>query len=86
MVEVSINLIIFCPFMEDIIVNKFNSDMIITVNWSDRKNSDSHVLQKRAQPDDFSSGASQSTIFSLSTGLSNIVLSCGWMHHIASNI
>ena len=39
MVEVSINLIIFCPFMEDIIVNKFNSDMIITVNWSDRKTS-----------------------------------------------
>ena len=63
MVEVSINLVIFCPFMEDIIVNKFNSDMIITVNWSDRKNSDSHVLQKREQPDDFSSGASQSTIF-----------------------
>ena len=80
MVEVSINLIIFCPFMEDIIVNKLNRDMIITVNWIDRKNSDSHVLEKRTQPDDFSSGASQST------GLSNIILSYGWMHHIASNI
>lgn len=89
MVEVSINLIILCPFIKDIVVNKLNGDMIITVNWSDRKNSDSHVLEKRTQPDDFGSVSSQRTIFSLGTGWSNIILSClvvEGLHHIASNI
>ena len=62
MVEVSINLVIFCPFMKDIIVNKFNSDMIITKTKVIEKIV-TPMSSRREHTDDFSSGASQSTIF-----------------------
>ena len=48
-----------CLFIEYFISRNLNNTLFITINQSDSKNKDSHVLEKRAQPNEFNNGVSQ---------------------------
>ena len=66
--KMTINLDVFSPFMEDIIVSNMNSTLVVIIKGSSRGCGHNQILKKPSQPKELRYGISKSTIFCFNTG------------------
>ena len=64
---------------------QLDNTLIITINWSGRRNRNFHVLEKTTQPNKLSSSVNKNTVFRLNARTSNnhFLLTLPTMHHLA---
>lgn len=66
--KVALNLDVLSPFMEDIIMGKFNGTIVITKEGCRLSRRDAHIAKKPMQVDELCSGMHKGMIFSLNSG------------------
>ena len=67
--KMTIDLDVFSPFIEDIIVGNMNDTLVVTVKKSSRGYGHIEVLKKPSQPKELKCGISKGTILYFSTGV-----------------
>ena len=66
--KMTINLDVFSPFMEYIIVSNMNGTLVVTIKGSSRGCEHTQILKKPSKPKELRCGISKGTIFYFSTG------------------
>ena len=72
--KMTINLDVFSPFMEDIIVSNMNDTLVVTIKRNSRGCRHTYILKKPSKPKELRCDISKSTIFCFSTGTGHMSL------------
>ena len=67
--KITIDLYVFSPFMEDIIVSNMNGTLAVTIKRSSRRCRHTSILKKPSKLKKLRCGISKGTIFCFSTGV-----------------
>ena len=68
----TIDLDVFSPFIEDIIVSNMNDTLVVTIKRSSRGCGHTYVFEKPSQPKKLKCGISKGTMFCFSTGVGHM--------------
>ena len=67
--KMTIDLDVFSPFMEDIILSNLNGTLVVTIKRNSRGCRHTYILKKPSKPKELRCDISKSTIFCFSTGV-----------------
>ena len=65
--KMTIDLDVFNPFMEDIIMRNMNDTLVVTIKRSSRGCRHTYILKKPSKPKELKCGISKGTVFCFST-------------------